>query len=99
MGEALRLLRIFYGYKAVDLAKKLELSQSYISELEHNKRQPTLEVLEKYAHVFEMKKSTLMLFAEALDSDKSEMKREQKVAYAAMKYLSIMEKIGKLDNE
>lgn len=66
MGEALRLLRIFNGYKSAELAKKLELSQSYVSELENGKKQPTMEVLDKYAKVFEMKKSTLMLFAESL---------------------------------
>lgn len=65
MGEALRLLRIFNGYKSAELAKKLELSQSYVSELENGKKQPTIEVLDKYAKVFEMKKSTLMLFAES----------------------------------
>ena len=67
MGEALRLLRIFNGYKSAELAKKLELSQSYVSELENGKKQPTIEVLDKYAKVFEMKKSTLMLFAESLE--------------------------------
>lgn len=55
MGEALRLLRIFNGYKSAELAKKLELSQSYVSELENGKKQPTMEVLDKYAKVFEMK--------------------------------------------
>ena len=55
MGEALRLLRIFNGYKSAELAKKLELSQSYVSELENGKKQPTIEVLDKYAKVFEMK--------------------------------------------
>ena len=47
MGEALRLLRIFNGYKSAELAKKLELSQSYVSELENGKKQPTMEVLDK----------------------------------------------------
>ena len=69
MGEALRLLRIFNGYKSAELAKKLELSQSYVSELENGKKQPTMEVLDKYAKVFEMKKSTLMLFAESLEGE------------------------------
>lgn len=55
MGEALRLLRIFNGYKSAELAKKLELSQSYVSELENGKKQPTMEVLDKYAKVFERK--------------------------------------------
>lgn len=73
MGEALRLLRIFNGYKSAELAKKLELSQSYVSELENGKKQPTMEVLDKYAKVFEMKKSTLMLFAESLEGEEIKM--------------------------
>ncbi|GFI11542.1 hypothetical protein IMSAGC007_04019 [Lachnospiraceae bacterium] len=63
MGEALRLLRIFNGYKSAELVKMLGLSQSYVSELENNKKQPTLVVLERYAKVFDMKKSTLLLFS------------------------------------
>ena len=55
MGEALRLLRIFNGYKSAELADMLEISQSYVSELENNKKQPTIEVLDKYAKVFGMK--------------------------------------------
>ena len=35
MGEALRLLRIFNGYKSEELAKKLELSQK-ITHSPHN---------------------------------------------------------------
>ena len=58
MGEALRLLRIFNGYKSAELAQMLGISQSYVSELENNKKQPTMEVLDKYATVFGMKKST-----------------------------------------
>ncbi|MCI9384706.1 MAG: helix-turn-helix transcriptional regulator [Lachnospiraceae bacterium] len=63
MGEALRLLRIFNGYKSAELVKMLGLSQSYVSELENNKKQPTLVVLERYAKVFDMRKSTLLLFS------------------------------------
>lgn len=55
MGEALRLLRIFNGYKSAELAQMLGISQSYVSELENNKKQPTMEVLDKYATVFGMK--------------------------------------------
>ena len=65
MGEALRLLRIFNGYKSAELAELLDISQSYVSELENNKKQPTMDVLERYAKVFGMKKSTFFLFAES----------------------------------
>ncbi len=93
MGEALRLLRIFNGYKSAELADMLEISQSYVSELENNKKQPTMEVLDKYAKVFGMKKSTLFLFAESLETEKERM------AYAGMKLLKILEKVGGLENE
>ncbi|MBQ4058595.1 MAG: helix-turn-helix transcriptional regulator [Lachnospiraceae bacterium] len=99
MGEALRLLRIFNGYKSAELADMLEISQSYVSELENNKKQPTIEVLDKYAKVFGMKKSTLFLFAESLEIEKEKQDQKQRMAYAGMKLLKILEKVGGLENE
>lgn len=99
MGEALRLLRIFNGYKSAELAKKLELSQSYVSELENGKKQPTMEVLDKYAKVFEMKKSTLMLFAESLEGEEIKNNKKQRIARAGMKLLKILEKVGEFEDE
>ena len=99
MGEALRLLRIFNGYKSAELAKKLELSQSYVSELENGKKQPTMEVLDKYAEVFEMKKSTLMLFAESLEGEEIKNDKKQRIARAGMKLLKILEKVGEFEDE
>lgn len=99
MGEALRLLRIFNGYKSAELAEMLGLSQSYVSELENNKKQPTMDVLDKYAKVFDMKKSTLLLFAESLESDSANMDKKQRVARAGMKLLKILEKVGEFENE
>ena len=99
MGEALRLLSIFNGYKSAELAKKLELSQSYVSELENGKKQPTMEVLDKYAKVFEMKKSTLMLFAESLEGEEIKNDKKQRIARAGMKLLKILEKVGEFENE
>lgn len=99
MGEALRLLRIFNGYKSAELAKMLELSQSYVSELENNKKQPTMDVLDKYARVFDMKRSTLLLFAESLEKDSANIDQKQRVARAGMKLLKILERVGKFENE
>lgn len=93
MGEALKLLRIFNGYKSVELAKMLELSQSYVSELENGKKQPTMEVLDKYAKVFSMRKSTLMLFAEELEKDAVKDSTKQRVAYAGLKLIEILKKV------
>ena len=99
MGEALRLLRIFCGYKSTELAKMLGLSQSYVSELENNRKQPTLDVLDRYAKVFDMKKSTLLLFAESLEDENEKKDNKQRIASAGMKFLKILEKLGDLENE
>ena len=100
MGEALRLLRIFNGYKSAELAQKLGISQSYVSEIENSKKQPTMEIFDKYANVFDMKTSTLLLFAESLEKDSTIQKsQKQRVALAGMKLLKILEKVGKLEDE
>lgn len=99
MGEALKLLRIFNGYKSAELADLIGISQSYVSELENDKKQPTMEVLDKYAKVFDMKKSTLLLFAEALENDSANTDKKQRVARAGMRLLKILEKVGEFENE
>lgn len=100
MGEALRLLRIFNGYKSAEIAKKLDISQSYVSEIENNKKQPTIEILDRYANLLGIKKSTLLLFAESLESDKNlQRDKKQRVAYAGMKLLKILEKAGDFEDE
>jgi len=81
------------------LASLLGISQSYVSELENDKKQPTMEVLDKYAKVFDMKKSTLLLFAEALENDSANTDKKQRVARAGMRLLKILEKVGEFENE
>ncbi len=70
-----------------------------MSELENGKKQPTMEVLDKYAKVFEMKKSTLMLFAESLEGEEIKNDKKQRIARAGMKLLKILEKVGEFEDE
>ena len=100
IGETLRLLRVFNDYTMTEMSQKVGLSQSYISELENGKKQPSLEVIEKYATVFDMKPSTVLLFSETLEIDQvNNQDKKQRVARAGMRLLKILEKLGKLDEE
>ena len=66
--RALRLIRVYHDMNQSDLAEKLGLSKSYISELEkEGGKKPSIEVLEKYADYFRIPLSSLMLFAEKAD--------------------------------
>jgi transcriptional regulator with XRE-family HTH domain len=69
LGDTLRRLRNIYGYKAVDLSKKLDISNSYLSEIENNKKTPSIDLLQKYADIFGIKLSSLIAIMEAYESE------------------------------
>lgn len=66
ISEALRLLRIYHDMSQSELSSTLQMSNSYVSELESGKKQPTLDVLGKYANYFQIPVSSLLLFSEQL---------------------------------
>lgn len=74
IGEVLKRLRKIYGYKAVDVSEKLGISASYLSEIENGKKQPSLEHLKKYADLFGIKLSSLILLSETYEEAETEGK-------------------------
>ncbi len=99
MGETLKLLRIFFGYKSVEMAEKLKLSQSFLSEIENNKKKPSLEILGQYSKVLHIKVSTIVLLSESLENDKNSKKDiKHNVAGIGMKVLRILKENGELDD-
>jgi len=65
--RALRLLRTYHQLSQVELAKRLGISNSYLSEIEKGEsKEPTLELLSKYADIFKMPVSSIMLFSEQM---------------------------------
>lgn len=64
LGETLRRLRGIYGYSAAEMSELLGISNSYLSELERGKKRVSLDLLDRYANVFDIRTSTLMRFSE-----------------------------------
>ena len=64
LGRALRLVRVFHNQTQGEVAKALDLSKSYISEVENEKKAATVDTLEKYSTHFGIPMSSLLLFAE-----------------------------------
>jgi transcriptional regulator with XRE-family HTH domain len=95
LSEALRLLRVFHDMKQGDLAERLELSKSYISEIENGNRTPSLEVIEKYADIFSVPVSSIMFFSEQLgarDGDKLRAVGARKaIASKILNFLKVIE--------
>lgn len=62
--RALKLTREFHRMKQVDLAEKLLISKSYLSEIESGGKNISVALLEKYSEIFNIPISTFFLFEE-----------------------------------
>ena len=65
LGDSLRLIRKMHSIPAKHLASKLGISATYLSEIENNKKKPTLDLIMKYAEYFRVKPSTILFFDES----------------------------------
>lgn len=95
LGQALKYVRAFHDISQGDLADKLEISRSYLSEIESGKKTPPLEILERYAAIFNIPASSLLLFSEQLEEDNFP---ERARVYAAKKIIKIMEWVTEKSN-
>lgn len=68
--EILRLVRVFHDLKAIDLAKRLDISPGYLSEIERGKKQPPISLIKKYGEIFNLPPSSFLYFEERLAEDK-----------------------------
>lgn len=64
IGEVLKLIRTIKGYKAKDIAEKMNISPSYLSQVEKGVKKPSFEFLEKYAEAVGERSSTILFFDE-----------------------------------
>ena len=68
INKALLLIRDFHGLRQSELAKQLEISNSYLSEIERGHKDPSLGLLAKYERLFGIPVSSILLFSETLAS-------------------------------
>lgn len=77
IGDILKKIRLIYGYKAIEMCKYLDISQSYLSEIENNKKEPSLTLLNKYAKIYDIKLSSLILISENYDESITQNKSDK----------------------
>lgn len=92
ISEALRLIRVFHDLKQTQLADRLGVSNSYLSEIESGQKKPTLELIEKYAREFNMPASSILFFAEQMPRAEAGEKIRRAVASKALALLKLIEK-------
>ncbi|MDF5722120.1 MAG: helix-turn-helix transcriptional regulator [Rhizonema sp. PD37] len=87
LNEALRLMRVFHDLSQKELAEKLKISKSYLSEIESGKKTPTLDLLNRYSEFFDIPVSSIMFFSESLSKD---VKTEKLRTFVSSKILAIL---------
>lgn len=70
LSTALSLIRKYNALTQSQLSAELGLSNSYLSEIESGKKQPSLDVLTKYSEYFEIPLSSIIFFSEHVDDKK-----------------------------
>jgi transcriptional regulator with XRE-family HTH domain len=87
--KALRHLRRYHRIKQQDLAQQLGISASYLSEIESGAKAHaiTVDLLNRYAELFNVPVSSLMLFSEQLSSGKRSEKLRVAMAAKLLKVL------------
>lgn len=87
IGKAIRLCRTACGLTQLELAQRCELSVSYLSLLEREKRDPALSTVEAIAKALGVS-LVLLTFLAASDSEVSSLGSElrEKLSYAWLRY-------------
>jgi transcriptional regulator with XRE-family HTH domain len=62
-------MRLFHDMTQKELADRLDVSKSHLSEIESGKKTPTLALLKRYSEVFEVPTSSIIFFSESLDGE------------------------------
>lgn len=91
LNEALRLIRVYHDMRQSELAEKLGISKSYLSEIEKGTKKPTLDLLEKYADLFRVPVSSIMFFSENMNKDRAYEKARGFVAGKIIRLMQFLE--------
>lgn len=73
--KALRTIREVHRMQQGELAGRLKISRSHLSEIEGGKKPISVELLARYADVFDVPASTFLSFAEALEGSSEKRKK------------------------
>jgi len=67
IAKALKKIRISYELTQTELAQKLQIGKSHLSEIESGMKKPSVALLLRYSEVLEVPLSSILFLAEHID--------------------------------
>jgi len=68
VGATIKKLRKEKGFRQIDFADKCSISQTYLSQIENDERNPTIDVLERISNVLEIPYPVLSFLSLTIES-------------------------------
>ncbi len=96
--RALNMLRIYHKMTQQEVADLVGITKSYVSEIEASNKEPSFEIIKKYAQAFEIPVSSLLFFAENLKDNVPAHRVRKTIASKVLKMLEAIAKTGRLEN-
>ena len=96
INEALRLLRLYCRYSQAEMADRLSVAQSMVSEVERGRKNVTMDLLEAYSQAVDIRMSQLLFFAEEIEGEPI-ARRGQLIV--AEKVLQLLDKMKPTERE
>jgi transcriptional regulator with XRE-family HTH domain len=95
--RALKLLRNYHNMKQKDLASKLEISASHLSEIESGIKPVAFDLLQKYSKIFDVPVSSIALFAEKAE-DPTSIGLKQLITSKALRMMEWLDTVSQYDD-
>jgi transcriptional regulator with XRE-family HTH domain len=95
INEALRLLRLYCRLSQAEMAERLSVTQSLVSDVEGGRKSVSMDLLERYSGAVGVSMSKLLFFAEEIDGQPI-ARRGQLII--AEKVLKLLEKLKPTDS-
>ncbi len=96
INEALKLLRLYCGDTQAEMAKRLSVTQSMVSDVEGGRKAVTMDLLEAYSEAVGVRMSQLLFFAEEVEGQPIAGRGQLIVAD---KVLKLLEKLKPAERE
>lgn len=96
INEALRLLRLYCQFSQAEMAKRLNVAQSLVSDVESARKAVSMDLLQAYSDTAGIKMSQLLFFAEEIEGQPI-ARRGQLII--ADKVLKLLEKLHPVERE
>lgn len=90
INDALRLLRLYCGFSQAEMAGKLGVAQSMVSDIEGGHKNVTMDVLEAYSQAVGVRMSQLLFFAEEIEGEPIARRGQLIIADKVLKLLEML---------